>query len=236
MASNAMFATVASLVGDPARAGMLHALMDGRALTASELAQVANVTPQTASGHLARMTDVGLLSVESQGRHRYHRLASPEVAQMIESIMQVASIIAPPRRPLSVGPRDAALRAARTCYDHLAGRLGVALADAIVEGGYAELNSDGGVITDTGAALLTSIGIDVDALSARRGKRAPRVLCRPCLDWSERRPHLAGAVGAAICAHSLEHGWIRRIPATRAVAITPKGQRIFRETFGARLG
>jgi len=236
MASNAMFATVASLVGDPARAGMLHALMDGRALTASELAQVANVTPQTASGHLARMTDVGLLSVESQGRHRYHRLASPEVAQMIESIMQVASIIAPPRRPLSVGPRDAALRAARTCYDHLAGRLGVALADAIVEGGYAELNSDGGVITDTGAALLTRIGIDVDALSARRGKRAPRVLCRPCLDWSERRPHLAGAVGAAICAHSLEHGWIRRIPATRAVAITPKGQRIFRETFGARLG
>jgi DNA-binding transcriptional ArsR family regulator len=236
MASNAMFATVASLVGDPARAGMLHALMDGRALTASELAHVANVTPQTASGHLARMTAIGLLSVESQGRHRYHRLASPAVAQMIESIMQVASIIEPPRRPLSVGPRDAALRAARTCYDHLAGRLGVALADAMVEGGYAELSSDGGVITDAGAALLGRVGIDVAALSARRGKRAARVLCRPCLDWSERRPHLAGAVGAAICSHSFEHGWIRRIPATRAVAITPKGQRIFRETFRAQLG
>jgi DNA-binding transcriptional ArsR family regulator len=230
-----MFATVASLVGDPARAGMLHALMDGRALTATELARVANVTPQTASGHLARMTAVGLLSVESQGRHRYHRLASPEVARMIESIMQVASVIEP-RRPLSVGPRDAALRAARTCYDHLAGRLGVALADAMVAGGYAELGNDAGLVTDAGIALLGRIGIDVAALSARRGKRAARVLCRPCLDWSERRPHLAGAVGAAICAVSFEHGWIRHIPTTRAVAITPKGERIFREAFGAQLG
>jgi DNA-binding transcriptional ArsR family regulator len=236
MASNAMFATVASLVGDPARAGMLHALMDGRALTASELARVANVTPQTASGHLARMAAVGLLGVEKQGRHRYHRLASPAVAQMIESIMQVASIIEPPRQSLSVGPRDAALRMARTCYDHLAGRLGVALADAMVAGGYAELGNDAGLITHAGLALLGRIGIDVDALSARRGKRPGRVLCRPCLDWSERRPHLAGAVGAAICAYSFENGLIRRIPATRAVAITPKGQRIFREAFGAELG
>ena len=165
-----------------------------------------------------------------------HRLASHAVAQMIESIMQVASGLATSQRPLSVGPRDAALRAARTCYDHLAGRLGVALADAMVAGGYAELANDAGVMTDTGVSLLGRIGIDVDVLLARRGKRTARVLCRPCLDWSERRPHLAGAVGAAICTHSLEKGWIRRIPGTRAVAITPKGQRIFREEFGAQLG
>src|SRR5262252_1645903 len=232
MASNAMFAQVASLAGDPARAGMLRALMDGRALTASELAYVAGIAPQTANGHLARMADVGLLSVEKQGRHRYHRLASPAVAQMIESIMQVASGLQPPRSSLSVGPRDVALRTARTCYDHLAGRLGVALADALVAGGYAELASDAGLVTDAGIQLLNRMGIDVDALLARRGKRASRVLCRPCLDWSERRPHLAGAVGAALCAHSFQNGWIRRIPASRAVAITPKGQRIFREDFG----
>ena len=190
MASNAMFATVASLVGDPARAGMLHALMDGRALTASELAQVGRVTPQTASGHLTRMAAVGLLSLEKQGRHRYYRLASQAVVQMIESIMQVASGLER-KRPLFVGPRDVALRAARTCYDHLAGRLGVALADALVAGGYTELASDAGLVTDAGTQLLHRMGIDVDALLARRGKRAPRVLCRPCLDWSERRPHLA---------------------------------------------
>ncbi len=234
MASNAMFAQVAALAGDPARAGMLHALMDGRALTASELAHVAGITPQTASGHLARMAAAGLLGVEKQGRHRYHRLASPAVAQMIESIMQVASDMEP-RRSLSVGPRDAALRAARTCYDHLAGRLGVALADALVAGGYAELANDAGLVTDAGIALLARIGIDVDALLARRGKRAARILCRPCLDWSERRAHLAGAVGAALCAHSFDKGWIRRIDGTRAVAITPKGQRIFREQLGVRL-
>jgi DNA-binding transcriptional ArsR family regulator len=235
MASNAVFAQVASLAGDPARAGMLHALMDGRALTASELAHVARITPQTASGHLARMTEAGLLRVEKQGRHRYHRLASPAVAQMIESIMQVASTLEPARRAVSVGPKDAALRAARTCYDHLAGRLGVALADALVAGGYAELASDAGVITDAGLALLARIGIDVEGLLVRRGKRPPRVLCRPCLDWSERRPHLAGAVGAALCAHSLRDGWVRRIPETRAVAITPKGQRLFREALGIEL-
>jgi DNA-binding transcriptional ArsR family regulator len=212
MAIHARFSEVAVLAGDPARAGMLHALMDGRALTASELARVAGVTPQTASGHLARMTAAGLLEVEKQGRHRYHRLASPAVAQMMESIMQVASVLEA-RRPAPVtGPKDAALRAARTCYDHLAGRLGVALADALAEGGYVEL----------------------EPLSALRGKRA-RVLCRPCLDWSERRPHLAGSLGAALCSCSLDKGWIRRVKGTRAVTMTPSGQRVFRDDIGARL-
>jgi DNA-binding transcriptional ArsR family regulator len=234
MASNATFARVAALAGDPARAGMLHALMDGRALTASELAGVAGITAQTASSHLARMTEAGLLTVEKQGRHRYHRLASPDVARMMETIMQVASTLEPPRR-VSVGPRDVALRAARTCYDHLAGRLGVALADAMVARGYAELASDGGIITDAGVGFLGSIGIDTDNLLARPGKRSTRMLCRPCLDWSERRPHLAGAVGAALCAHCLEKKWVRRLSDTRAVEITPKGWRVFREEFGAEL-
>jgi DNA-binding transcriptional ArsR family regulator len=234
MASNARFAEVASLAGDLARAGMLHALMDGRALTASELALVAGVTPQTASGHLARMAAAGLLRVEKQGRHRYHRLASPAVAQMVESIMQVASGLEAMRPPPVTGPRDAALRAARTCYDHLAGGLGVALADALVAGGHVELAQDAGLVTDTGIALFGRIGIDVASLSAGPGKLA-RVLCRPCLDWSERRPHLAGSVGAALCACSFEEVWIRRIVGTRAVTITPKGQRIFREVIGVRL-
>jgi DNA-binding transcriptional ArsR family regulator len=227
---------VAALAGDPARAAMLHALMDGRALTASEMARAAGIAAQTASGHLARMSAVGLLSVEKQGRHRYHRLASPAVAQMMESIMQVASGLEPSRAKLCVGPRDAALRAARTCYDHLAGQLGVALADAMVAGGYTELTSDGGLMTEKGLAFLDRIGIDVDTLLARPGKRLTRVLCRPCLDWSERRAHLAGACGAALCTLSFAEGWIRRIAGTRAVAITPRGQRVFREEFGARLG
>lgn len=233
MASNARFAEIAAIAGDLARAAMLHALMDGRALTASELARAARVTPQTASGHLARMTVAGLLRVEQQGRHRYHRLAAPAVAQMVESIMQVASNLESLRPPPVTGPRDAALRAARTCYDHLAGTLGVALADALVNGGHVALAADAGVVTDTGIALFKRIGIELQSLSATSGKRT-RVLCRPCLDWSERRPHLAGAVGAALCARSFEQGWIRHIDGTRAVSITPNGQRVFREVIGVQ--
>ena len=132
MASNAQFAEVAALAGDPARACMLHALLDGRALTATELARVAGIAPQTASGHLTQMTALGMLTVEKQGRHRYHRLATASVAHMLESIMQVAAELEPNRKRFVVGPRDAALRKARTCYDHFAGRLGVALADALI--------------------------------------------------------------------------------------------------------
>jgi DNA-binding transcriptional ArsR family regulator len=234
MTTHARFAEVATLAGDLARAAMLHALMDGRALTVSELARVAGITPQTASGHLGRMAAAGLVQIEKQGRHRYHRLASPAVAQMVESIMQVASGLAATRPVPVTGPRDAALRAARTCYDHLAGRLGVALADALVAGRHVELTQDAGMVTDAGIDLFGRIGIDVAALSAGRGGR-PRVLCRPCLDWSERRLHLAGSVGTALCARSFEEDWIRRIQGTRAVAVTPKGERFFREVIGVRL-
>lgn len=232
MASNAAFAEVANLAGDPARAGMLHALMDGRALTATELARVAGITPQTASGHLARLTAGGLVTVEKQGRHRYHRLASSAVARMLESIMQVAAAAAP-RRKVFVSPRDLALRAGRTCYDHLAGHLGVALADALVAQGQIELTADAGIVTESGAALFDRLGIDLDAKLGEKGpgKRKGRMLCRPCLDWSERRPHLAGVVGAALCKHCLTEGWIKHVDGTRAVAVTIKGQRNFREIF-----
>jgi len=236
MISNARFAELAALSGDPARACMLHALMDGRALTATELARAAGVTPQTASGHLSRMTTAGLLRVEKQGRHRYHRLAAPSVARMVESIMEVAAELEPAPRKVVVGPRDAALRKARTCYDHFAGQLGVALAEAMMAAGHIELTSDAGILTDSGVAFLGEIGIDPGQMQARRTRRSGRVLCRPCLDWSERRWHVAGVVGAAICAHSMENGWTRRLDGTRAVDITPKGERIFRERFGARIG
>jgi len=151
------------------------------------------------------------------------------VAQMMESIMQVA---AKPddARQLVTGPRDAALRAARTCYNHLAGRLGVALADAMVSERFIELESDAGLVTKAGLSFLTKVGIDSEGLTSRG-----RVLCKPCLDWSERRFHLAGTVGSALCAHSLAAGWVRRIDGTRAVAITPKGERVFREQFRMRL-
>ena len=233
MASNAKFAEVAALAGDPARAAMLHALMDGRALTATELSGVAGVTPQTASGHLARMATAGLVAVTKQGRHRYHRLASPGVARMMESIMQVASESDGMRPAPVTGPKDQALRAARTCYDHLAGRLGVALADSLSAGGHVELTDDAGLVTDAGVELFGRLGIDIDALTAARGQRA-RVLCRPCLDWSERRPHLAGAIGAALCTRGFEDGWIRRVEGTRAVTVTRKGERVFRDVFGLR--
>ncbi len=209
MASNAMFAEIAALSGDPARASMLHALMDGRGLTATMLARVAGISPQTASGHLGQLTAVGLVSVEKQGRFRYHRLASASVARMLESIMQVAAELEPDRTRLTIEPRDAALRKARTCYDHFAGHLGVALADALVARGLVELTSEAGVLTEAGLKFLGAAGLDTGPMLARRTKRSGRVLCRPCYYWSEGRSHLGGAVGALICTHSLNNGWIR---------------------------
>jgi DNA-binding transcriptional ArsR family regulator len=235
MVSNALFAEIAALSGDLARASMLHALMDGRALTATELAKAAGVTPQTVSGHLGRLTAAGLLRVERQGRHRYHRLAAPSIARMLESIMEVAAEVASERPRLTFGPRDVALRKARTCYDHLAGQLGVALTDALIAHGHVELCAEAGMLTETGLDFLAQVGIDIDPLVARQAKRSGRVLCRPCLDWSERRPHLSGAVGAAICAHSLKKGWTQRMNDTRALLITPKGMQIFSEQFGVKL-
>lgn len=230
MPSTAAFAEIAALVGDPARAGMLDALMDGRALTAAELARIAGITPQTASGHLARLCAAGLLTVQRQGRHRYHSLATPMVAQMLESIASVAAErpAPPPRKPLPVGPRDRALRRARTCYDHLAGELAVGMAARMVARGELELSADGGALTEAGADFLGGLGVDLRAARAKRG----RLFCRPCLDWSERRPHLAGALGAALCSACLDQGWLRRLPGTRALAVTPEGALMLGRAFG----
>jgi len=235
MTSETRFAEIAALAGDPARAAMLHALMDGRALSAGELATVAGISAQTASGHLARMLAAGLVTVEKQGRHRYHRLAHPSVARMLEGIMQAAADLAAVdvrTRRLSIGPREQALREARTCYDHIAGRLGVAIADALVARGSVELAEDGGVVTADGLAFLSGLGLDDAVLTAAGKGRSGRVVCRPCLDWSERRPHIAGRLGQLLCVASLTQGWVMRVDGSRALAVTPKGRRIFHRHFG----
>lgn len=217
-------AHIAALVGEPARTGMLLALMDGRALTARELADAAHITPATASRHLALLVQARLLSVQSQGRHRYHRLASAEVARLLEGLMQLAAGQAPPARPVAVGPRDAALRRARTCYDHIAGRLGVAVAEHLLQEGAIVFDTEaGGQVTDRAATVLGRLGLDLAGPSAGAPQRGPRPLCRPCLDWSERRPHLAGRLGALVCAHCLDQGWLVRREGSRALAITPPG-------------
>lgn len=225
-------ASLASAIGEPARAAMLNALMDGRALTAHELAVVASITPQTASSHLGRLTDAGLITVERQGRHRYHRLAGAEVARVLEALMLHVSNQPAERAVVRTGPRNEALRKARSCYDHLAGRLGVVITDQLIGSGYIVIEADGGIITDTGAEFFARTGILPAA--GMVPKRLTRPLCRPCLDWSERRPHLAGALGAAIRTHGFTEGWLRRIDGTRAVAVTPKGTMALANVFGIR--
>ncbi len=232
MLSTAALAETASLIGEPARAAMLTSLMDGRALTAAELARAAGITAQTASGHLARLTEAGLLAMERQGRHRYHRLGSPAVAQMLDHMMSVSADHSG-RRPRTVvtGPRQVALRQARTCFDHLAGVLAVAIADRMVARGHVELSADGGRLTNAGAAFLADLDIDPQP----GGKRSGAVFCRPCLDWSERRPHIAGQVGAALCRACLDRDWVRRVEGSRALTISPAGRLALDQAFGGHL-
>lgn len=223
-------AEVSALIGDPARANILAALMDGRALTASELAYVAGVGASTTSAHLAKLHDANLLTVVKQGRHRYFRLASPLVSRMLEGIMTFAAIGSPPRyQPRTTN--DAAMRLARTCYDHLAGWLGVALADALVARGHVVLGEDAGELTASGIDALGKLGLPAAALQQNH----KRVFCRPCLDWSERRPHLAGAIGAALATHCFERHWIEHIRDSRAVRITTAGRAGLRSSFGIDL-
>jgi DNA-binding transcriptional ArsR family regulator len=221
-------AEVAQLVADPGRANILSTLMDGRALTASELATVAGVTPQTASSHLAKLVQRQLLTVRRRGPRRFYRLATPLVAQMLEGIMTVAAT--GPQRFRPPSKIDDQMRRARTCYDHLAGELGVAVTDAMVERGYLVLDEDAGELTAEGMKFLSGLGIDLDSPA-----RSRRAFCRPCLDWSERRPHLAGRVGAAIANLALQRDWIRRRPQGRSIEITEAGLSAFKTLFCARI-
>jgi DNA-binding transcriptional ArsR family regulator len=211
----------AALIGDPTRATFLSALCDGRALPASELAQRAGVSASTASVQLAKLVEGGLLEGERNGRHRYYRLADPNIATAIESLAVIA-----PRRPAS-SLRQARvgsdLEAARTCYDHLAGALGVALFEALQR---QRLLTPELEVTRRGAKRFGELGIDVDELARRR-----RPFGRRCLDWTERRHHLAGSLGAALAARCLELNWIERLPTSRAVRITENGRRAFAREF-----
>ena len=201
---------------------MVSALLDGRALTAGELALAARITPQTASSHLAKLTEAGLLSVVRRGRHRHFRLASSTVADMIDGIVAVALEKRPRYRPLSRQAR--ALGAARICYDHLAGRLSVDLTDSFVAREFVVLDGEAAQITTAGTRFFTKFGIALP-----RSRR--RHVCRLCLDWTERRSHIAGAVGAAITRRYFDLGWMERMQGSHAVIVTPAGRRGFRETF-----
>ncbi|ESX94906.1 winged helix-turn-helix domain-containing protein [Mesorhizobium sp. LNJC403B00] len=220
-------ARIASLVGDPARANMLNALMGGTALTASELALEAGVSLPTASSHLSKLMEGGLLTLASQGRHRYYGLAGPQVAGMIEAITGVAEAVGPKRvRP---GPRDGAMRVARVCYDHLAGEQAVAMLDRFVARGIL-LRDDNEIrlgeirLGPSAASHFSAIGIDV-------GAKPRRPVCRACLDWSVRRSHLAGTLGAAILDKILSEKWARREKDSRAVVFSPPGKQAFERVF-----
>jgi DNA-binding transcriptional ArsR family regulator len=217
-------AFVASLLGDPARANMLTALLAGEALTAGELAREAGVTAQTASSHLSKLAAGGLISERRQGRHCYFSLSDPDVASVIEKLMSLAARTGHRRsRP---GPKEPELRRARVCYDHLAGELGVALFDGLARQRIVIRRGQALSLTRKGEHVMDEFGIDLYA--ARRGRRA---LCRECLDWSVRRSHLAGALGSALLERFYKLGWARRVPGTRIVSFTQNGLRSFERTF-----
>jgi DNA-binding transcriptional ArsR family regulator len=223
-----MLAEVAQMVADPGRANILSTLMDGHALTAGELATVAGVTPQTTSSHLAKLVERRLLAVERRGPRRFYRLATPLIARMLEGMMTVAASGPPRFRPPS--RIDDQMRLARTCYDHLAGELGVALSDSMLERGHIEMDADAGELTANGLTFLAGLGVDLT--SPVRNRRA---FCRPCLDWSERRLHLAGRVGAAIAGLAFQRDWIRRRYKSRSVEITADGATALKQLFGIRI-
>ena len=223
-------AEIAALIGDPARANMLAAMLDGRAHAAGELAASAGIAAPTASGHLGKLLEGGLIEVAAQGRHRYYRLASVDVARTLEGIMTLSAEPAPRGRATPRIPP--ALREARTCYDHLAGRLGVAIADALIADETIVFDDGAAAVTEKGRVRLAQLGLDL----GRPCGRSRRPLCRLCLDWSERRPHLAGMIGLALLEQLMALHWIRRKPESRAISITPLGRQELERTFGFTTG
>ena len=223
-ASRLDIASVAALLSEPARVSIVSALMDGQARPATELARIAGVSPSTGSEHLALLTRGGLLRVDQHGRHRYHRLANDGVARAFESLSLLTT--RPVRSP-SVDPGDAAFRRARTCYRHLAGELGVSLVDALLERRWVRRDGTRYTLTAAGHREANALGLleETDGL----------VEGRACLDWTERRDHLAGPLGVGLTKGLLEVGWVRRKPSTRALRVTVEGARAFRDSFGLSL-
>ncbi|MEM7171181.1 MAG: winged helix-turn-helix domain-containing protein [Pseudomonadota bacterium] len=223
-------ARLGALIGDPARANMLTALMSGKALTASELANEAQVTQQTASAHLSKLSDGGLVQQQRQGRHRYFSLAGDEVGGLLENMMGLA--VAKGHTRTRTGPKDPALRKARVCYNHLAGDLGVQLYDGLIArrflnreiGGEAEALT----LTAAGRRFVDDFGVDLEDLGKTR-----RPLCKACLDWSARRSHLAGSLGIALLDRFYDLGWAKRIEGTRIVQFSKTGEARFREAFAS---
>lgn len=223
MVAAANLVEVAALVGDTARATMLNALMGGQSLTATELAYCANISRSTASGHLSKLVAARLLTVIHNRRFSYYRIASPLVATMLESIKVVAAVEVPPRRqPRSA--TDDALRFARSCYDHLAGQVGVGVTDALVAMGHIVLTDEGGEVTPSGERFFAALGVDLTP-------RTRRIFCQPCLDWSERRYHLKGLVGARLLHRLFELGWLRSVSGSRALELTSSGRTGLSEIF-----
>jgi DNA-binding transcriptional ArsR family regulator len=219
-------ALLGSLIGDPARANMLTALMTGMALTASELAAEANVTLQTASSHLSKLETGGLIRQRKQGRHRYFSIADDDVGNLLETMMGLAQKKGHMRT--RTGPKDPALRKARVCYNHLAGEFGVQMLDSMKAQNFIVEKQDELQLTEAGNSFVSAMGINLEPFSNSR-----RPLCKPCLDWSARRSHLAGSIGTAFLEHFYQQGWARRISGSRAVSFTRKGEAAFNSLFNA---
>lgn len=220
-------ARIAALIGDPARANILSALMSGKALTATELAGEAGVTVQTASAHLAKLESGGLTSMRKSGRHKYVSLAGPEVADVLEALMGLAAGAGHLRT--RTGPADSALREARVCYNHLAGARGIAMFDVMVARGHLKLTGEDLALTVSGADFVRGFGVDLDAL-----ERARAPVCRTCLDWSARRMHLAGGLGRALLSRIETVGWAVRLESSRVVHFSPSGKAAFEAQFGTK--
>jgi DNA-binding transcriptional ArsR family regulator/ribosomal protein S19E (S16A) len=216
---------IAALIGDPARANILTALMSGKALTATELAGEAGVTLQTASAHLSKLESAGMIVCRKSGRHKYFTLGGDDVGHALEALMGLAASAGHLRT--RTGPKDAALREARVCYNHLAGEKGIALFQGLLTRGFVKEADAHVTLTPKGIGFLTGFGVDIDALM-----RSKTPLCRPCLDWSARRTHLAGSVGRALLAQMQARGWAARAEGTRVVKFTPSGAAAFEQTFG----
>lgn len=217
-------AYIATLIGDTARSKMITALMSGKALTATELAIEADIMPQTASSHLAKLVEGEMLIVRKQGRHKYFQLKSVQIAELIEQMLNISATIS--KAIISTGPRDERLRKSRICYDHLAGELGVKLFDALITKGWLIENTTDLKLTDMGNKFFRDLGVDFGLL-----KKSSRPLCKACLDWSERRSHLAGSIGKWILNDVMNRNWARQDLDSRVIQFTPQGLNAFSKKY-----